>query len=50
MSGLRVVAAPFVVPGPSGVAVRDRLKYLTSEDVEVLRAGGTILARSPPGT
>ncbi|MGW7243424.1 IS200/IS605 family accessory protein TnpB-related protein [Streptomyces sp. NPDC054804] len=36
MGGLREVAAPFVVPGPSGVAVRTRLKGLTSEDERVL--------------
>ncbi|MCH0538048.1 IS200/IS605 family accessory protein TnpB-related protein [Streptomyces sp. MUM 203J] len=37
---LRVVAAPFVVLGPSGVAVRDRLKGLTAGDAEVLRLVG----------
>ncbi|GAA3774026.1 hypothetical protein GCM10023083_08770 [Streptomyces phyllanthi] len=31
LGGLREVAAPFVVPGPSGVAVRDRLKGLTAQ-------------------
>ncbi|MBT2488858.1 transposase [Streptomyces sp. ISL-96] len=40
VSGLRVAAAPFVVPGPTGVAVRDRLKQLTAGDVEVLRLVG----------
>ncbi|MFI1727656.1 IS200/IS605 family accessory protein TnpB-related protein [Streptomyces acidicola] len=40
MGGLREVAAPFVVPGPSGVAVRDRLKHLTAEDEKVLRLVG----------
>ncbi|MEV6594500.1 IS200/IS605 family accessory protein TnpB-related protein [Streptomyces acidicola] len=40
MGGLREVAAPFVLPGPSGVAVRDRLKHLTAEDEEVLRLVG----------
>ncbi|MFJ9583095.1 IS200/IS605 family accessory protein TnpB-related protein [Streptomyces acidicola] len=40
MGGLREVAAPFVVPGPSGVAVRDRLKHLTAGDEEVLRLVG----------
>jgi hypothetical protein len=34
------LAAPFVVPGPSGVAVRDRLKQLTAGDVKVLRLVG----------
>ncbi|MFK0105586.1 IS200/IS605 family accessory protein TnpB-related protein [Streptomyces sp. NPDC091217] len=36
MGGLRVTAAPFVVPGPAGVAVRTRLKGLTGEDEKVL--------------
>ncbi|MEU5100361.1 IS200/IS605 family accessory protein TnpB-related protein, partial [Streptomyces sp. NPDC020996] len=40
MGGLRELAAPFVVPGPSGVAVRDRLKHLTAEDERVLRLVG----------
>ncbi|MGW3870020.1 IS200/IS605 family accessory protein TnpB-related protein, partial [Streptomyces sp. NPDC005069] len=40
MDGLREPAAPFVVPGPCGVAVRDRLKHLTPEDERVLRAVG----------
>ncbi|MET9759609.1 IS200/IS605 family accessory protein TnpB-related protein [Streptomyces sp. NPDC006372] len=34
------MGAPFVVPGPSGVAVRDRLKHLTAEDERVLRLVG----------
>nr|WP_203686221.1 transposase [Streptomyces sp. SID14515] len=34
------MAGPFVVSGPSGVAVRDRLKHLTHEDERVLRAVG----------
>ncbi|MFD9465027.1 IS200/IS605 family accessory protein TnpB-related protein [Streptomyces sp. NPDC060027] len=38
--GLRVVGASFVVPGPSGVAVRDRLKGLTAGDETVLRLVG----------
>ncbi|KPI28291.1 transposase, IS605 OrfB family [Actinobacteria bacterium OV320] len=38
--GLRSVAAPFVTPGPSGVAVRTRLKCLTSDDEKVLRLVG----------
>ncbi|MFE3400069.1 IS200/IS605 family accessory protein TnpB-related protein [Streptomyces anulatus] len=37
---MRDLAGPFVVPGPSGVAVRDRLKCLTPEDEWVLRAVG----------
>ncbi|MFF8918649.1 IS200/IS605 family accessory protein TnpB-related protein [Streptomyces sp. NPDC015032] len=40
MSGVRELAAPFVVAGPCGVAVRDRLKHLTPRDEEVLRAVG----------
>ncbi|WP_385621072.1 IS200/IS605 family accessory protein TnpB-related protein [Streptomyces sp. P8-A8] len=37
---VRELAAPFVVPGPCGVAVRDRLKRLTPQDERVLRAVG----------
>ncbi|MGW3732230.1 IS200/IS605 family accessory protein TnpB-related protein [Streptomyces sp. NPDC005148] len=40
MGGVRELAASFVVPGPCGVAVRDRLKHLTSQDERVLRAVG----------
>ncbi|MFI6652123.1 IS200/IS605 family accessory protein TnpB-related protein [Streptomyces sp. NPDC050529] len=40
MSGVRELAASFVAPGPSGVAVRDRLKHLTPGDEHVLRAVG----------
>ncbi|MFF5144570.1 IS200/IS605 family accessory protein TnpB-related protein [Streptomyces sp. NPDC013157] len=36
MGGLRQVAAPFVASGPSGVAIRTRLKGLTGQDEEVL--------------
>ncbi|MGX1621683.1 IS200/IS605 family accessory protein TnpB-related protein, partial [Streptomyces sp. NPDC055506] len=43
MGGLRDVAAPFVALGPSGVAVRDRLKHLTCGDEEVLRLVGAHL-------
>ncbi|MER5843715.1 IS200/IS605 family accessory protein TnpB-related protein [Streptomyces prasinus] len=43
MGGLREVAAPFVVPGPSGVAVRTRLVRLTAADEEVLRRVGAHL-------
>ncbi|MFD5364818.1 IS200/IS605 family accessory protein TnpB-related protein [Streptomyces tendae] len=43
MGGLREVAAPFVALGPSGVAVRTRLKHLTACDVEVLRQVGAHL-------
>ncbi|MDI3422559.1 transposase [Streptomyces luteolus] len=37
---LRPIEDPFVATGPSGVAVRDRLKHLTPEDDKVLRAVG----------
>uniref|UniRef100_A0AAU2VPP0 Transposase n=1 Tax=Streptomyces sp. NBC_00008 TaxID=2903610 RepID=A0AAU2VPP0_9ACTN len=40
VGGARALAASFVVPGPSGVAVRDRLKHLTARDEQVLRAVG----------
>lgn len=43
MSGLRELSAPFVVPGPSGVAVRTRLKQLSDTDDEVLRLVGAHL-------
>ncbi|MEV6037005.1 IS200/IS605 family accessory protein TnpB-related protein [Nonomuraea sp. NPDC052116] len=36
MAELRPIASSFVVPGPSGVAVRDRLKHLTPADEQVL--------------
>ncbi|MDX3745843.1 transposase [Streptomyces sp. AK08-02] len=40
MADLRPIAEPFVVSGPSGVAVRTRLKHLTACDEEVLRLVG----------
>ncbi|MGX5213916.1 IS200/IS605 family accessory protein TnpB-related protein [Streptomyces violaceus] len=40
MSGLREVAVPFLVPGPSGVAIRTRLKHLSGADETVLRLVG----------
>ncbi|WP_413754631.1 transposase [Streptomyces sp. R-74717] len=40
MGGVRELAAPFVVPGPCAVAIRDRLKHLTPQDEKVLRAVG----------
>lgn len=43
MGGLRELAVPYVVPGPSGVAVRDRLKGLTAADEKVLRLVGDLL-------
>ncbi|GGX83310.1 hypothetical protein GCM10010324_31080 [Streptomyces hiroshimensis] len=41
--GLRPIKAPFIALGPSGVAVRDRLKGLTSEDEKVLTRVGAHL-------
>ncbi|WP_371661020.1 IS200/IS605 family accessory protein TnpB-related protein [Streptomyces sp. NBC_00280] len=43
MGGLRSIAAPFVASGPSGVAVRTRLKHLTPDDEMVLRLVGAHL-------
>ncbi|MFE3449426.1 IS200/IS605 family accessory protein TnpB-related protein [Nonomuraea sp. NPDC059194] len=37
---LRAIDAPFVALGPSGVAIRDRLKHLTPQDEKVLRLVG----------
>ena len=42
-SGLRSIEASFVVSGPSGVAIRTRLKGLTPADDEVLRLVGAHL-------
>ncbi|WP_406838676.1 IS200/IS605 family accessory protein TnpB-related protein [Streptomyces sp. AHU1] len=49
MGGLRKLAASFVVPGPSGVAVRDRLKGLTNRDETVLRLIGDHLGTLASG-
>ncbi|MFJ1651230.1 IS200/IS605 family accessory protein TnpB-related protein [Streptomyces sp. NPDC088337] len=43
MGGLREVAASFVVPGPSGVAIRAGLKGLSGQDETVLRQVGALL-------
>ncbi|MGW7455028.1 IS200/IS605 family accessory protein TnpB-related protein [Streptomyces sp. NPDC054787] len=43
MADLRPIAAPFVALGPSGAAIRDRLKDLTPEDEKVLRLVGAHL-------
>jgi IS605 OrfB family transposase len=43
MGGLREVAAPFVAPGPTGVAIRTSLKGLTAQDEKVLRLAGGLL-------
>lgn len=40
---LRTIEGPFVALGPSGVAIRDRLKRLTAEDETVLRTVGDLL-------
>ncbi|MGW2329762.1 IS200/IS605 family accessory protein TnpB-related protein, partial [Streptomyces sp. NPDC001700] len=43
MGVLRELSAPFVVPGPSGVAIRTRIKGLTARDEEALRLVGAHL-------
>jgi hypothetical protein len=43
VGGLREVAAPFVVSGPSGVAIRTRLGGLSAGDEKVLRLVGDLL-------
>lgn len=40
---LRTIDPPFVALGPSGVAIRDRLKHLTPQDEKVLRLVGAHL-------
>jgi len=40
---LRAIDAPFVALGPSGVAIRDRLKGLAPEDEKILRMVGGLL-------
>ncbi|CAM5510696.1 hypothetical protein SHIRM173S_11228 [Streptomyces hirsutus] len=49
VGGLRELAAPFVAPGPSGVALRTRLKQLTAADEEVLRRVGAHLGTLASG-
>ncbi|WP_203736455.1 hypothetical protein, partial [Catellatospora chokoriensis] len=49
MADLRPIAAPFVVPGPSGVAIRTRLKNLTAQDEMVLRVVGAHLGSLAAG-
>ncbi len=44
-----MIADPVVVSGPSGVAVRDRLKHLTEQDSEVLRLVGQHLGHLASG-
>ncbi|MET7333123.1 IS200/IS605 family accessory protein TnpB-related protein [Nonomuraea sp. NPDC005650] len=43
MAELRPIAPAFIVPGPSGVAIRDRLKHLTPADEQMLRLVGAHL-------
>ncbi|WP_405595193.1 IS200/IS605 family accessory protein TnpB-related protein [Streptomyces sp. NBC_01092] len=43
MGGLRALAKPFVGSGPTGAAVRTRLKHLTPEDEKVLELVGAHL-------
>ncbi|WP_409474166.1 IS200/IS605 family accessory protein TnpB-related protein [Streptomyces sp. HC307] len=43
MGELRNVVEPFVASGPTGVAIRTRIKQLTSEDEQVLRLVGAHL-------
>ena len=43
MQALRPIADSYPVPGPTGVAVRTRLKHLTDQDEQVLRAVGAHL-------
>jgi hypothetical protein len=42
---LRTMDDPFIAPGPSGVAIRDRLKRPATEDEKVLRLVGEHLGR-----
>ncbi|MGI5291489.1 hypothetical protein ACQEVF_50410 [Nonomuraea polychroma] len=49
MTVLRPIEAPFVAPGPCGVAVRDRLKNLTAADEQVLRLVGAHLGALASG-
>ncbi|MDT0484998.1 hypothetical protein [Streptomyces doebereineriae] len=44
VGGLREVAASFVVPGPAGVAIRDRLR-VSDADAAVLTEVGVYLER-----
>ncbi|GAA3481660.1 hypothetical protein GCM10018966_061910 [Streptomyces yanii] len=48
VGGVRKLAGSFVVPGPCGVAIRDRLGHLTPRDEKVLRAVGEHQVRSLP--
>ncbi|WP_328357101.1 transposase [Streptomyces sp. NBC_00445] len=48
MGGLRELAASFVVPGPAGVAIRDRLR-VSESDAAVLREVGMFLGSLAAG-
>lgn len=48
MGGLRELAAPFMLPGPTGVAIRTRLR-LSPADVAVLTEAGTFLGSLASG-
>ncbi|MGW2080290.1 IS200/IS605 family accessory protein TnpB-related protein, partial [Streptomyces sp. NPDC001939] len=48
MGGRRELKASFVVPGPSGVAIRDRLR-ISDRDAEVLREVGVFLGSLAAG-
>jgi IS605 OrfB family transposase len=48
MSGVRELAASFVMPGPTGVAIRDRL-HVSEQDVAVLREVGVFLGSLAAG-
>jgi IS605 OrfB family transposase len=48
VDGVRELASPFVVPGPAGVAVRDRLR-VTDRDVTVLDEVGAFLGSLAAG-
>ncbi|MEU6504925.1 IS200/IS605 family accessory protein TnpB-related protein [Streptomyces sp. NPDC046942] len=48
MNGLRKVSAPFVVPGPTGMAIRARLR-VSSADAAVLTEVGTFLGSLASG-
>ncbi|WP_338145849.1 transposase [Streptomyces scabichelini] len=48
VGGLREPAAPFVVPGPAGVAIRDRLR-VSESDAAVLAEVGTFLGSLAAG-
>jgi hypothetical protein len=46
VGGVRMLAASFMVPGPAGVAIRDRLR-VSEQDEAVLREVGGFWGRWP---